>query len=62
MLLANWTRSDPEDQSFATAARQQVDFLLNDVPRTESGAISHRTGEVQLWYVLHPSRSSASKS
>lgn len=32
-------------------AREQLDYLLNDVPRTNDGAISHRPPHesVQLW-------------
>ncbi|KIK65589.1 hypothetical protein GYMLUDRAFT_219758 [Collybiopsis luxurians FD-317 M1] len=49
VLLANWTRSDGFDSAYATAASEQLDYLLNYAPRTDSGAISHRTDEVQLW-------------
>lgn len=35
--------------SYDRAAREQVEYLLNDVPRTDDGAISHRVEQVQLW-------------
>lgn len=49
VILANRTRSDPSDWSYAIAAEDQLHFLLNDVPRSDSGAISHRDDDVQLW-------------
>lgn len=53
VLLANWTgqgRSDGLD--YAGAATDQLDYLLEDVPKTHDGAISHRTEQVQLWLVF----------
>jgi hypothetical protein len=53
VLLANWTgqgRSDGLD--YAGAATDQLDYLLEDVPKTSDGAISHRTEQVQLWSVF----------
>ncbi|KXN84655.1 Lactam utilization protein lamB [Leucoagaricus sp. SymC.cos] len=48
--LANWTgQADGSGLDFAGAARGQLDFLLNVVPRTPDGAISHRVSGVQLW-------------
>ncbi|KAI5895280.1 glycoside hydrolase family 105 protein [Schizophyllum commune H4-8] len=47
VILANWTGQD--DQDYAGAARDQLDFLLYHVPRTDDGAISHRVSEAQLW-------------
>ncbi|KAF4588080.1 hypothetical protein AB1N83_011516 [Pleurotus pulmonarius] len=47
VLLANWTGQGGQD--YAGAARDQLDFLLERVPRTDDGAISHREAEVQLW-------------
>ncbi|KAJ3857150.1 Six-hairpin glycosidase [Lentinula lateritia] len=47
VLLANWT--DSSNTSYAIAAGEQLDYLLNVAPRTDSGAISHRSDEVQLW-------------
>ena len=35
--------------SYDRMAREQVEYLLNDVPRTDDGAISHRIEQVQLW-------------
>ncbi|KAF9446430.1 Six-hairpin glycosidase [Macrolepiota fuliginosa MF-IS2] len=51
VLLANWTGQANGNASmdFAGAARDQLDYLLNVVPRTPDGAISHRVSEVQLW-------------
>lgn len=47
VILANWTGQD--DQDYAGAARDQLHYLLNHVPRTSDGAISHRVSESQLW-------------
>ncbi|KAJ3743376.1 Six-hairpin glycosidase [Lentinula detonsa] len=47
VLLANWT--DSSDTSYASAASEQLDYLLNVAPRTDSGAISQRSDQVQLW-------------
>ncbi|KAJ3867658.1 Six-hairpin glycosidase [Lentinula novae-zelandiae] len=47
VLLANWT--DSSNTSYAIAAGEQLDYLLNVAPRTDSGAISQRNDEVQLW-------------
>lgn len=47
VLLANWTGQNGED--YAGAARDQLDFLQFQVPRTSDGALSHRVAEVQLW-------------
>ena len=56
VILANWTGQD--DQDYAGAARDQLDFLLNHVPKTDDGAISHRVSEAQLWsdsvYMVRP--------
>ena len=49
VLIANWTRSDRADQSFAQAARSQLAYLTSLAPRTSDGAISHRASQVQLW-------------
>lgn len=46
VLLANSTLQDP---TYFRAAADQLDFLLNDVPRAPNGAISHRESEVQPW-------------
>jgi hypothetical protein len=51
VLLANWTGQGNETVDFGGAARDQLQFLLEDVPRTSDGAISHRVAEVQLWCV-----------
>ncbi|KAL0948050.1 hypothetical protein HGRIS_010674 [Hohenbuehelia grisea] len=47
VLLANWTGQGGQD--YAGAAKDQLDFLMQRVPRTDDGAISHRVSEVQLW-------------
>ena len=46
------------------AATQQLEYLLEDVPRTLDEAISHRPSEekVQLWYALASSQLSDSVS
>ncbi|KAI0253048.1 glycosyl hydrolase family 88-domain-containing protein [Lactifluus subvellereus] len=49
VLLRNWTRIDLTDTRFSTAAGGQLGYLLNVAPRSNSGAISHHEGEVQLW-------------
>ena len=54
VLLANWTRTNLSDQSFSVAAQDQLIYLLDDAPRTDDGAISHRASQVQLWYVSLP--------
>lgn len=46
VLLANQTL---HNATYAEAAGQQLDFLLNYVPRAPNGAISHRVSEAQLW-------------
>jgi hypothetical protein len=51
VLLANWTKSNLSDNLYGYAASQQLRYLLDFAPRTQSGAISHRTDQVQLWYV-----------
>jgi hypothetical protein len=52
VLLRNWTRVDLNDTRFSQAAGQQLGYLLNQAPRSGSGAISHRANEVALWCVL----------
>jgi len=53
VLLANWTGQDNGNGTdFASAARDQLDFVLNVAPRTPDGAISHRVAIIQLWYVV----------
>lgn len=48
VLLANWTNLG-DGVDYAGAALDQLNFLYEKVPKTSDGAISHRTGEVQLW-------------
>ncbi|KAF8635336.1 hypothetical protein AX15_000455 [Amanita polypyramis BW_CC] len=49
VLLANWTGQDIGQIDYAGAAKDQLDFLFQVVPKTPDGAISHRVSEVQLW-------------
>ncbi|KAF8292370.1 Six-hairpin glycosidase [Clavulina sp. PMI_390] len=35
--------------TFSQAADEEVQYLLNDVPRASNGAISHRVNEIALW-------------
>lgn len=51
VLLANWTTSNSSNIAYATAAGEQLVYLLYDAPRSDSGAISQRADQVQLWYV-----------
>ena len=53
VLLANWTGLQSAD--YAGAATAQLRYLLNSVPKTSDGAISHRVSEVQLWYAASSS-------
>ncbi|KAK7060209.1 hypothetical protein VNI00_000974 [Paramarasmius palmivorus] len=48
-LLANWTRTNLSYTAYSDAAGKQLDYLLNHVSRSDSGAISHRADETQLW-------------
>lgn len=54
VLLANWTRIDLTDTRFSTAAGEQLGYLLGNAPQADSGAISSRDDQVQLWCVLCP--------
>lgn len=52
VLLANWTKASRPDEAgnnYNTPLRQQINYLINDAPRTDDGAISHRSERVQLW-------------
>lgn len=49
VLLRNWTRRDLTDTRFSAAAGEQLGYLLGFAPRADSGAISHRDDQVQLW-------------
>ncbi|KAF8639334.1 hypothetical protein AX17_001582 [Amanita inopinata Kibby_2008] len=49
VLLSNWTQQDMGQVDYVGAAKDQLDFLFQKVPRTSDGAISHRVAEVQLW-------------
>ncbi|KAH9850434.1 Six-hairpin glycosidase-like protein [Lenzites betulinus] len=49
VLLANWTGAGSDGQDYAGAAQNQLEYLLEKVPKTDDGAISHRTEQVQLW-------------
>lgn len=51
-LIRNWTLVGSTGTSdYATAAKQQLDYLLNDVGRTSNGAITQRAPPeaIQLW-------------
>ncbi|KAG9120140.1 hypothetical protein FRC07_004498, partial [Ceratobasidium sp. 392] len=47
VLIANWTEAQGPD--FSSAASDQLTWLLQHVPRSSKGAISHRNNAVQLW-------------
>ncbi|KZT27040.1 Six-hairpin glycosidase [Neolentinus lepideus HHB14362 ss-1] len=49
VLLAAWTYGNDSDNPYWQAASNQLDYLLHVAPRTDDGAISHRTDQVQLW-------------
>ncbi|KAH9906085.1 Six-hairpin glycosidase [Epithele typhae] len=49
VLLANWTRTNHSDLSLSYAATNQLNYLLEDAPRSQQGAISQRADQVQLW-------------
>ncbi|TFK56177.1 Six-hairpin glycosidase [Heliocybe sulcata] len=49
VLLAAWTSGNDSNNSYWQAASNQLDYLLHVAPRTDDGAISHRTDQVQLW-------------
>jgi len=49
VLLRNWTLPTHGNSSFATAASEQLDYLLRVAPRAPNGAISQRASQVQLW-------------
>ena len=49
VLMASWLGLN--DQDYAGAAKDQLDYLLYKVPKTPDGAISHRVSELQLWSV-----------
>ena len=46
VLLIN---SRIDNETWATAADQEIEYLYNEVPETEDGGISHRHEQVQLW-------------
>ena len=49
VLLRNWTLPTGQNGAYDTAAKNQLNYLLNVAPRASNGAISHRDSEVQLW-------------
>jgi hypothetical protein len=51
VLLRNWTRTNLTDTRFSSAAGEQLGYIINDAPRAASGAISHKSTEVELWCV-----------
>ncbi|KZV67901.1 hypothetical protein PENSPDRAFT_635206 [Peniophora sp. CONT] len=46
VLLIN---SRIDNETWAQAADQEIEYLYNEVPQTEDGGISHRHERVQLW-------------
>ncbi|KAG1856048.1 Six-hairpin glycosidase-like protein [Suillus subalutaceus] len=50
VLLANWTGQGALDGlDYAGAARDQLDYLFQNVSKTSDGAISHIVDQLQLW-------------
>ncbi|KAG1760255.1 Six-hairpin glycosidase-like protein [Suillus occidentalis] len=50
VLLANWTGQGAIDGlDYAGAARDQLDYLFQNVSKTNDGALSHRVDQLQLW-------------
>jgi hypothetical protein len=49
VLIANLTGQDGGQVDYSGAATDQLNYLLNVVPKTGDGAISHRVSELQLW-------------
>ena len=49
VLLRNWTLDNDQNEYFATAASEQLEYLLHVAPRAPNGAISQRESQVQLW-------------
>ena len=56
VVLAGWLYGEFNQETgqigggyFADAAERQLNYILDDVPRSEAGAISHRAMTTQLW-------------
>ena len=49
VLLRNRTLPYNGTSPYATAASEQLDYLLHVAPRAPNGAISHRASQAQLW-------------
>ncbi|TFK24454.1 Six-hairpin glycosidase [Coprinopsis marcescibilis] len=50
VVLANWTNLDNNADRYASAATSQAEYLFStQVPKSDTGAISHRGAEVQIW-------------
>ncbi|KAG8996812.1 hypothetical protein FRB94_001350 [Tulasnella sp. JGI-2019a] len=52
LLMANWTKASRPDEAlndYNTPLIDELNYLLYDAPRTDDGAISHRSEQVQLW-------------
>lgn len=49
VILANWTSSGETKAMYESAAEEQLQALLVDTPKTDSGAISHRVEQLALW-------------
>lgn len=55
VLLANWTKASRPDEfqnDYNDPLVSELDYLLYGAPKTGDGAISHRSEQVQLWYVI----------
>jgi hypothetical protein len=48
VLLGDYLRGE-EGEVYLHAAKEEADFIVNQAPRWENGAISHRVEEPQLW-------------
>lgn len=48
-IIANWTGQSNDTVDYDAAIEAQMEYLWNNVPRTDDGAISHRVSQVQLW-------------
>lgn len=55
VLIANWTKTSRPDEAlndYNDPLLQQLNYLFSYAPKTSDGAISHRSEQVQLWYVM----------
>lgn len=49
--LTNNADTGVTNLTFSQAADEQVQYLLNSVPRASNGAISHRVDEVRILFI-----------